>query len=223
MSLGLLAFGRSNDYPYLEPPQQTGSSRKTTQTFLFCGAWVLTVGVKISPQTWRFRYSAFLWFSHAGSSVVRAVCFWTSLSSVYLQQILTIQLLRAAIVSGTPDVKEEPMLFLPTGSVSFHKKSKIHCGTFKIHLEGLLPFSLHILWYLLSIWDRPPYPRLTLNLLFTQGWFWIPDFCAATCQVLVAKAGLKFIFKSRLALNIRSFLLPPLSVWKLQVHTTTPA
>lgn len=85
---------------------------------------------------------------------------------VYLLQILTVQLLRAAIITGTPDVKEEPMLLFPIGTVmSFRKKSKKHYSTFKTRLEGWPPFSLHILWYLFVYMRQVSVSQAVLELV----------------------------------------------------------
>lgn len=55
-----------------------------------------------------------------------------------------------------------------------------------------------------------------MNLFCIQAWFCVPDLCAATCQVLVAKADLEISTQSRLSLSTWSFLLIPLSGMKIR-------
>lgn len=112
-----MASGGSNDHHDLEPAQQVESSRTTTDLSVF-GALVVAVGVKILRQAWhsKCRQSAshcLSWLSHAAARLSKLFVSKQPSLPFDPQQSLKIQLCRAAILIGTPDVTNKQCLFLP--------------------------------------------------------------------------------------------------------------
>lgn len=146
------------------------------QTFLSFGALVVAVRVKVFPQAWRSKccWSAshcLSWLSHAAAQLSKLFVSEQPCLPFDPQQSLKIQLCRAAVLIGTPDVTNKQSLFLPEELLCpFIRRVRHPMVPFRFIQRACLLSPHTFCGFHLFLWDRSQYPKLALNLFCTQGW-----------------------------------------------------